>query len=254
MADRKSDLSVEDMIDPAKSPYLSCDLPTGLLDENGEIHKTCLIREMTGNEEDLIASKSILVALQAILEGCVVSIGNITQKHPKWKEHIGKLCYADRFFLVIRIRAASLGRDFSFMTRCPHCAKTSNQTVDLYDFKIEGLKDPINREWEGKLPSGKPYKAKISTYEDEQKAQRENVDDLLTRELYMRMVSIDSKPVSVNTLKNLSLKDRRYLRADVRAHEGVIDDTVEMVCPHCKGEFRGEIRIADSNFFFPSET
>jgi len=246
------ELKVEDLLDQGRSTYYECELPTGLLVDQ-ELHKTVRIREMTGVEEDLLGtmnSKNATRVLQQIVEKCIISIGDVEPTDPNWKIHLRSLVNSDRMFLLIHIRIASLGSAFSYKVGCPSCKKVSNHTVDLHDFKIEGLKDPYTRTWGGTLPSGKKYECKVTT-QDKDIPGLDPEQDALSYAILLRLVELEDKSPTVSGVKNLSMRDRSLLRSEIREREGVIDNEVEMECPSCGHEFKSQISMAEPSFFFP---
>jgi len=250
MAEDTKDVSHEDFVDRAKETIGQFKLPSGYLDQQGILHRDILIREMTGAEEDLLVSGSASV-FQTLIERCVVELGTFKQTDPNWSKIMKSLPYSDHVFMLIRLRTVSLGRQMSFSVKCPSCAKTSNQAVDLFDFVVQGLKDPTSRRTTVELPSGAKVILNPATLEDEEKCKM--IKDLATRELAMRCEAINGNIPTVESLKALSFRDRRALSKMIREYEGEIDNEVEMICPHCSHMFKSEVSVWDRNFFFPSE-
>ena len=111
MTDKKIEESNEvphasENVDAAQSAFLQCTLPTGLLDDDGELHTETILREMTGEEEDILTARKGTMShkLQMILEKCVVRVGSIDQSNAHWSRFIKTLTMTDRLFLIIRIR------------------------------------------------------------------------------------------------------------------------------------------------------
>jgi len=248
-----------EQVDPAKSSIESYILPTGLLDDSGVLHKEVIVRELTGNEEDILSSRkfSIFKRFQEVLEKCTISIGSVSQKDPNWSKYIYSLPVSDRVYLMLKIRQVSLGDNYAFKVGCPSCEKVSSHTVSLDSFKIDGMKNPEKRFWESSMPkSGKKYKAKIQTGVEEEKMSKftaENID-FASLILLARLTEIDGKsPVTLQMVKELSMADRLAIRKDLGEHEGEIDRSIEIQCPHCGHEFSSDINIGSADFFFPSE-
>lgn len=255
------EMTAEDNVDPATSSYSSATLPTGLVDDEGKLHTQVVLREMTGEEEDILASRRMPVTqkLQTILERCVLSIGDIQQANPNWGRYMKSLVSGDRLFLLIQTRIASLGSDLSFDIECPNeaCKHKSSQTVSLHDFKVQGMTDPKARQWEGVLPkSKKKYKLRVLTANEEERVSKLSaMEDSGSQVLLSRLAELDgSKNVTLEQVKSLPMMDRQYLRADITKHEGVIDNKVEITCPKCGTDFSTEIDIGNAHFFFPAAT
>lgn len=251
------------MSDVAKSPEGAYTLPTGHIDENGKLHRSVFVREMTGAEEDILASTSkmpMYQRMQKLLENCTTQIGDIKQDHPQWSRIIRGLTVSDRLFLIIRIRAVTLGELFTFRVKCPadECGKVSSQTVPLKDFKIEGLKNPTERVWSDEFPRcKKKFTARVQTGAEEELLDqiKAKSNDFLSLAMLARFVELDNhNPVTLDQVKSLPLADRTWIRKKFTDHEGTMDNDVEVTCPDCGHEFKTSIEIADSNFFFPTVT
>lgn len=251
---------IQPIQDGAKSSVDALLLPTGYLDELGKLHREVELRELSGEEEDILVSRKMAVhmRLAKLLENCVQSIGPYTQDDPRWKNVIKDLVATDRLFLILQLRILSLGPIFSAKMKCSACEAFSNQSVDLNDFKIHGLKDPMQRVWEGQLPkSGFKYVAKSQTGWEEAKLAQYSADnkDMMSLAMLGRIVEMNGKSnVSVADLKKLSWADRQALRSDFGSREGDIEKSMEYECQSCGQDNKEDVDIASPNFFFPSET
>ena len=260
MSEEKQVFKMEDSVGEVRPTLGSATLPTGLLDDNGELHTEAVFREMGGHEEDLLPSRMPTgKKMNQLIENCLVRIGGIDNKHESWGRYVRSLVSADRLFLLVRIRMLSLGKLLRFRTTCPDCGKTFTPAVDLEDFIVKGMENPKERIWAGEFPRSKlSYKAKVTTGWDEEKMEGKKIPekDSFSYVLLSRLVEIDGKKPTMEMVKSLSLIDRRHLRSDLASREGEIDNKVEMLCPNpdCGAEFDSEIEIGSADFFFPSET
>lgn len=245
--------------DAAKSSVDSLFLPTGYLDEEGNLHTELFIKEMTGEEEDILTSKKMTVyaRMNRIMENCVLSIGKYDQKSSRWKDVIRSLIASDRLFIVLQLRILSLGQVFSQKCQCGECEMFSNQNVNLNDFVIPTLKEPTKRTWTVTLPQSKKMillKVQDGYAEAALQKHAESLD-LLSIAMLGRVVEIDGQqPVKVGMLKKLSFKDRQFIRNEFRAKEGEFETVLEYECGNCGAENKDEIHIGHPSFFFPSET
>lgn len=104
-------------------------LPGGLY-WDGELLRTAQVRELTGVDEELLASVtgSLVQWLSAVLERAVVRIGD-QEPTPAM---IRRLLIGDRDELLLGIRIASFGRDITLVNViCPHCDASMDATIDL---------------------------------------------------------------------------------------------------------------------------
>jgi hypothetical protein len=252
-------LEMLDMVEEGQSGVCTVELPTGFLDADGKLYKTVHLKEMTGVEEDILASKKMNVThkISKIIENCVTQIGPYKQSEAGWTQKISELVTTDRLFILIRIRILSLGSTLNFRFECPNedCKKTSPQSVLLEDFKISGLRDPMLREWSGVLPrSKKTFECKVQTGgDDERQSTLLNAEDSFSQVFLMRLSKLGDAAPTLKDIKSLSTFDRQFLRSQLKNNEGEIDNTVEISCPHCETEVKHEMDIGTPDFFFPSE-
>lgn len=244
--------------DGAKSSVDQWILPTGYLDEAGRLHREVHLRELTGEEEDILTSRNmpIHVRLGKILENCVVSIGEYDGNNPRWRSIIKDLVSTDRLFLILKLRILSLGPIYSAKMVCRKCEAVSAQSVDLNDFKISGLKDPMTRVWSGTLPSGMTYVAKSQTgWEDAKLAKfSDESKDMMSLSMLGRLVELNGNTkIELKDLKKLGWPDRHSLRKDFSSREGDVDNSIEYECSQCGHQNKEPVDIGSTNFFFPSE-
>lgn len=246
------------LADSARAALDGYELPTGYVDEAGVVHKQVVVREITGEEEDMLMARKMPVhqKMQKLLEVCTLQIGDVKQGHPQWSKIVRELHVTDRFFLILKIRIVSLGKDFSYKAKCPECEEFSSYVVNLDDIHIVGLKDPKVRTWRDKLPSGKEFLAKAQTgVEEEKLAKVVESKDMASLLLLGRLIELDGKqPVTLDMVKKLNLADRNHLRKLFETQEGEIDNELEMTCKECSCEFKTAVEVGTPNFFFPSAT
>ncbi len=230
------------------------DLPCGFLDEEGALHTEVKVREMTGNEEDLLTSKATPFhkKMNELLARCIERIGTITDP-AKIVAAVPELTIGDRTFLVFAIRRVSLGEEFHFHEKCSECKKESLFSVNIGDLDLKRMPDPSKRLFENKMPSGKVVRYRTMIGRDEERlAKIAKVDDPLSVTMQMRVESIDGQPATLADLKKLSLKDRNFLREKFEDTDGGVDTSAEMQCPNCNTEFKSDIDVSQVGFFFPS--
>lgn len=251
-------LTDREQTSPATSPFLSATLPTGVM-VDGKLHSVALFREMTGYEEDLLASKRFgdeKARLFALLQRCIVQIGDVKQGEPKFLSAVTALPDVDVMFCVVKIREASLGRSMRFKANCP-CEKQipHDLTVDLGELKFTGCKDPERKNYSGKLPSGRTFTAK---YADEavskEMTKAVGKEDYKSLSILVRLLELGGRTdLAINDVQELSLRDRNALRAAISQVEGDYEDTVDVSCSACSKDFKIAVSLADPAFFFPSE-
>ena len=248
------------MIDPAiekaKSSVDGFTLPCGFLSPDGAIWTDIQVREITGEEEEILAAKNMspVKKINKVMANCTVSIGPASGKEVE--AIIPDLPQGDRLFLLLAIRRTSLGDEMPFEAKCPSCERDSQLTVDLSELEIKPMPDPKIRTYSVVLPrSQKSVLMKVMTGRGEElvsKVVTAAGKDGLTASLLARTESVDSAPATLDTLKSLSLADRNYMRDQFEEHEGGVDTEVEVECPGCGFEFFTDIDFGAAGFFNPS--
>lgn len=244
-------------IERAKSTVDSFELPCGYLDGDGGLHTDVVVKEMTGEEEEILAARNMPVTkkINRILARCTESIGSIGG--PLVNTVIPDLTQGDRVYLLIAIRRASLGNEMPFLTKCPGCEQDARFVLDLADLETKKMPDPLIRSYDLELPkSGRKVRMKVLTGRGEEaisKASTKGVD-LISTAIFVRIDSIDDKPATMKDLKSLPLMDRNFLREAWEEHEGGVDTTVEIECPSCAHEYDTDLDISQQGFFNPSAT
>jgi hypothetical protein len=246
---------VNSLLDPKSSKGVYT-LPTGYLDEAGKLHSVAEVREMTGEEEDLLASRNTdpVHKINTIMARCVTRIGEVTDPG-QISSAVLDLPVGDRMFLLFAIRQVTLGDEYPFTTTCPEekCGKSAVYTVLVSSIDVKNAPDPAKRLFEGILPrSKKTFTYKMLTGRDEASVAAENSKDALSIAMKRRIVSIDGKEATLEAIKAIGLADRGYIRACFEKIDGGIDTSMDMVCKFCDHSFKTDLDISQAGFFFPS--
>lgn len=251
--------NIEQPFEDAKSSYNTFELPTGYLDTNTqELIKTVVLKEMTGEEEDLLANPKInaFFKMNKLMQNCTESIGQYTDKE-KVADILKSLVANDRHFIIYKIRQITFGDNYKFQVECPECKKSQVGVVKISSIEIPSLKDPKKRLYTGILPkSGMEYCWKVidGKAEDISKGLNPNAskESMFSIMLLQRVQSLGGSKVDLKTLKKLSSVDRSHLRNEIIETEGRVDDNIDMECKFCGTEFDVEADIAKQEFFFPN--
>ena len=254
---------MENMI--PKGGIYSAFLLTGHIDEDGVHHSDYTVREMTGDEEDILGgSGSVVGRLNRVIGNCLVSIGTIEDRN-ELRKIASNMTMVDRLEALIGIRIASLGNVVPYHVTCPQkeCRAEFRRFLDLKTLDRRKMPDPTKRVREDVLKSGKRVKWHVMTGADEEWATEKGKtkkNDKPSLMILARVDEIEGNPVNrdryadaVRMVKRLPLRDRVNIRKIFEEHEGFIDVTIEMECPDCGARFSSELEF-DESFFSPSET
>lgn len=236
-------------------------LPCGYLDPvTQELVTEVQVTEITGNEEDMLASDKIPshAKVTQLLAGCVTRVGSVVDKG-LIAGIVQELPIGDRVFLIFAIRRVTLGDELPVRERCPECKTTTLFMVDLAeDLQAKPMKDPKKRVWDVTLPSGKTARFRVSTGRDE--AGREKLAkrgkhkaDVLSQAIMMRLELLEGEKPTLKMVKSLGMRDRNHLREQYQEVEGGVDTTLELECPSCGHEWEKDLDLGAANFFFPGD-
>jgi len=241
-----------------KSSVGAYTLPCGHYDpETQELTRDVEIREMTGNEEDMLASNQVPPhkKITALLAGCVTRLGTVTDKG-KLHAMVEQLPQGDRMYLLFAVRRTTLGDELPVREACPECGEKSLFVLDLSDLETKEMPDPKKRVYDVSLPSGVAARFRVSTgtHETAQaKIMKRERADALSQALLLRLELLNGEAPNILAVKNLSLRDRLALRDEFESVEGGVDTALDFECPSCGHEWEEDVDIGNRNFFFPSE-
>lgn len=246
---------IEGNLRDPKSPIGQFDLPCGYLDADGELHREVIVREMTGVEEDILASRRVKDAdkMDLLIGNCLQQLGQISEA-TRIRALTQELLIGDRLFLLYAIRRVSLGDEYPFKENCPNCDEATLYPFDLSALEVVQMPDPMCREYHEELPSGRKVSWHPMSGRDNKKRQKHRKADVLTLNLWVRIDDLDGLRPSMDLIKTLSSRDRDFLRGRFMQVEGGVETTIEVVCPLCDHEFERDVEIGRPGFFFPSET
>ena len=246
---------INPQLEEAKSSVDAFELPCGYLDSDGTLHTHVEVREITGDEEEILGAKNMtpLKKMNKVLASCTLAVGPYTDPK-KIAALIPDLTQGDRVYLLIAIRRVSLGDDFPFTTQCPNCEQKSNLTVSLADLEIKKMPDPKVRTYDLLLnKTKKKLSMKVLTGHGEEAIGRASAvgKDVVSVAMLARIDAMDGLPADIGSVKKLPLADRNQIRDAWQDREGGVDTEVEIVCPQCDHEYKSDVDLASEGFFNP---
>jgi len=228
--------------------------PCGYLTDSGELITDVTVREITGAEEDMLASNKFkdFKKMGELIARCTTAVGTITDRD-EIARIIPKLLVGDRVYLFLLIRRVTLGDDYPFRSKCPECDLEGSFNVDLSSLDVKPMVDPKVRSLTLTTPRGREVVlSPMDGIREERLSTIKNENDKATLALAARVVTMQGKPATIGDLKALSLSERNFLRDSYQDLEGGVDTTVEITCPKCAASFKNELDITQRAFFFPS--
>ena len=222
-------------------------LPVGAVDETGKIQDQIILREMKGEEDDMMGNDDLPIGerVSSVLTSCTEKLGDISDKGAiraaiADEMKVGlPITEQDRIAAMVFLRRTSIGDTYKFERRCPRCGTLAeNRSTDLRTLTIEKSKHPERRRVQIKLPhSGHDCIVKVLTAQGaiEIGRLRPTTKELKSLALVSRIESIDGKPIgepqkALQVVKDLPQADRNFIRQTYNAMEAFVEDDIEVEC------------------------
>lgn len=231
-------------------------LPCGYLDPGtNELWTEVLVHEITGREEDMLASDQMPAdaKLEALIAACTRRIGPVSDKG-RISAMMKDMLVGDRIFLLFAIRRVTLGNELPIREQCPDkaCRTKTMFSIDLSQLEIRTMPEPMKRVYDVTTPSGRAVRFRVSTGNDEarvNKMAKKEREDAISLMMMMRIELLDGKAPELSQLKELGMRDRQWLRGQFESVEGGVDTSLELECPKCGTEWRKEFNAQAQSFF-----
>ena len=219
----------------------------GYVDPEGKVHDQIILREMTGDEDDMMGNDDLPIGerVTEVLSACCTKLGDVTDKDII-KKAVGDaldaglpLTEQDRIAAMIFLRQVSIGDMYKFERRCPRCGQMAeNRKVDLRTLKIGKAEDPTRRRVKVTLPaSGKEAIISVLSAQGAVKVGRlrPTQKDIKSLALLARLTNLDGQSmhdprVALAAIKTLPQKDRNYIRQVYNLMEEHVETDIEVDC------------------------
>ena len=238
------------------------ELLAGYTDDEGVLHKTFTLREMTGRDEEAISKSDVKQNLSklvsVLLERCVMSIGTLTRKSvgtEKWKDIIKSLYVGDQDFMLIKLRELSMGGEIEVTHTCPYCKESLKTILDVSELEVEPFKG--ERVIQFSLPKGyrdkkgvvhKDGTLRLPTGQDREiltPIARKNVAQASTLMLTRLCKFEDGLYVTEDVMRDLTVRDREYLQKVLQENLFGINLEIDVTCTSCGEEFKGNLNATN---------
>jgi hypothetical protein len=216
-----------------------CDLPGGLVLDDGRRLGRAELRPLTGREEEWVTQHAGAASARLatkLLSACFVRLENL----PVNSEMIDKLLVGDRDYLILQLRRLTLGDRFAAVFSCPACRRAMDVEFLAQDIAIEPrpqnaavytwTSEDVQRVVRYRLPNGADQEAVVDL------SPGDAVETLLAR----CVIDDGGTPLSV--------EERAAVIAEMDAHAPQIDLELELNCPECEHSFTTPFDCA--SFFF----
>ncbi|MBZ4332980.1 hypothetical protein NR800_18080 [Corallococcus interemptor] len=240
-------------------------MPIGLTDDEGRVHKTVVIRKMTGKEEAILADRrnhrngGKLVS--ELISSCIVRVGELPKNGSATVE---RMYSADRNFLLLKLRTLTFGPELQATYTCGSCGESVQVTEDLDTLPVKQLE-------EGESPDeivvdlvdgyvdkdGQVHTAltlRLPRGDDETAVapqMRQNASLGKNALLARCMKSLGDLPrhrleaLGPKILADLTMTDRRLIDRALNQGAPGVDLVREVVCGSCGGSFRATLDMTN---------
>jgi hypothetical protein len=129
-------------MDTRRDREIEVTLPIGYEDGDGRVHRTAVLRKMTGRDESIMADKNHrnngARMITELLASCVVRLGSIERPARAVAQN---LYSADRYFLLMKLREITFGAEMQATYSCPTCREATTTVEDLTELEVVVLDD-----------------------------------------------------------------------------------------------------------------
>jgi hypothetical protein len=242
------------------------ELPIGVMDDEGNVHRSGLMRKMTGRDEAILTDRANQrnggKLVTDLLTSCIVELGDLKQVTPKL---ISKMYSADRNYLLVRLRVITFGPELTANYKCPSCGYAWETVEDLDELPVtrtesaedaDGIVVELEDGYEDK--NGMVHTAvtmRLPTGEDESAVapqMRRNPTHGKNALLARCLKSLGEMPehrlraIGPKILADLTMSDRRLIDRALNTAAPGIDLIRPLDCPSCGHEFKQSLDM--SNF------
>jgi hypothetical protein len=116
------------------------ELPIGYVDADGRVHRTAVLRKMTGRDEAIMADRrnrnSGARMISELLSSCLIRLGEIEQPA---QPVVRSLYSADRYYLLLQLRGITFGPELQATYACPTCRESLTLMEDIDSLEVRRL-------------------------------------------------------------------------------------------------------------------
>jgi hypothetical protein len=228
------------------------------------------IRGLKGKEGKLLSDRTAARAgatFEKILEGCWLRTDDpgVYDLPADGAVDWSKVLVADRFYVLLQIRALTFGDEYAFTVQCanPGCRERFEWTLNLHDLPVVPLAETskatfrFGNRFETTLPrDGRRAWFRLMTGADETRAAaalKANRDGALLAALSLRLVEIENVPDQERRkfLDDMEMADATALLDQFDQVDGGVETDIEVECPACLGVQDIQLPF-ERGFFLPS--
>jgi DNA-directed RNA polymerase subunit RPC12/RpoP len=251
---------------PTRGREFEVTLPIGYTDAEGKLHRTVVMRKMTGKEEAILTDKKFQrnggKLVTELLHSCVQKLGDLSTNG---RTVISELYSVDRNYLLLKLRSITFGSELKTSYTCPACSEAIHLVEDLDALPVnvlnigDELEDVVVELEDGYLDrDGQVYTAltlRLPRGSDEEAVasqMRQNASQGKNALLARCLKSLGDLPrhrleaLGPHIMTELTMTDRRAIDQAMNIAAPGVDLSRELECPHCGHLFKATLDL--SNF------
>ncbi len=249
-----------------KAREYEVELPVGYADDDGRLHRSALLKKMTGHEEALLADRKLRKnggkLVTELLARCLRRLGDL---EPVSTAVTASLTSPDRNFLLLELRRITFGDELEARYTCPACQTSVDRRESLDEMPVRrangGGAPDITVELEDGYEDGQGHVYttmvfRLPTGRDEERIAPEMKDNaskgvnaLLARCLKGVGDMPDAKREALGTrlIADLTMADRMRIERAMRTEMPGVDFRRSIECEECGHRF--DVSLDLTSFF-----
>lgn len=242
------------------------ELPVGYGDEDGRLHRTAVLKKMTGHEEAILADRKLRhnggKLVTELLSSCVKRLGEL---QPITRTTVAQMTSADRNYLLLELRKITFGAELETSYVCSTCGETTTVLQDLDDLPVRRPDSDTQPQVLVELEDGyedrdgEVYTSmvfRMPTGADEERvaaSARENASQGMNALLTRCLVAMGDMPnnrreaLGTKVMSDLTMGDRARIERAFRQEMPGVDLTREIECGSCGRKYQATLDL--SSFF-----
>ena len=229
---------------------------------DGKLYTEVTHREMNGYDEDMLrdrnaAKRSKGNPIDDLLLGCVEAFGDITDRATIQRVFQSNLLLPDYHLLLLSLRVATHGPDYSFTLNCPHCETVSTYRIDLDELEVTEQPEQYRGKAAVLVDIPGLGQAEVRQLVVKDQAALEHIaatypKERGTRELLYQVASINGELPTIEQFRKMSLRHRNALRNATEEMVGGVNTTLDVECTsvRCGRGFQASMPLNLRSFFF----
>ncbi|HEY3079213.1 MAG TPA: hypothetical protein VGM69_04840 [Chloroflexota bacterium] len=239
-------------------------LPIGYTDEEGRLHRTAVLRKMTGKEEAILADRRYQrnggQLVTELLHSCLLRVGELPKNG---RGTVAGMYSADRNYLLLKLRSVTFGTELPASYTCPACNEAIQVDEDLDELPVRLLPEDESpedvvvelrdgyAERDGQVHTAMTLRLPTGVDEEAVASQVRQNASLGKNALLARCLkSLGDMPrhrleaIGPKILSELTMTDRRLIDRALNESAPGVDLVRRLECPSCGHGFKTTLDLS----------